>query len=422
MGQAPGWYRDPFHRGQERYWDGKLWTQGTRPEGGAEGTTASAVGSEAAGLVGESLTASPAPFGAPQLVGQHAVASSAVDPARGTPAAEEPFYSPLGAPVQAVVTQPSGGPTSWTEPTMGLAHPKRRDRQQRRTALGLGAAALLLVAGGVSTALVLGGTSIASAQEAVANAATQTVNAQTADVTISMDMSTQGLNESINGNGSFDFAQKTGTMSLTIPVEGQQDTLQEILDDSTVYVNVGALDGDLSNGKPWISENMSQLESVSGGFGTLDPASMVQRLQSLGGTVTTLGSTTYDETAVTEYSATLPASALEEELGKLPSLQQSMTGVNLPNMKWDIYVTNDDLLKAVTMPSFSVSDGGQSVSMDMTMVFSNYGTTVNVTPPPADQVEPVGGLGVGGLDNSGNTGNTGSTGSTGNTGNTGTGL
>ena len=172
-------------------------------------------------------------------------------------------------------------------------------------------------------------------------------------------------------------------------------------------MNVGALGSALPNGKPWISENMSQLESVSGGFGTLDPASILQRLQSLGGTVTSLGSTTYDGTAVTEYSATLPASALEGELGKVPSLQQSISGVNLPNMKWDIFVTNDNLLKAVSVPSFSVGDGGQSISIDMTVVFSNYGTTVNATPPPADQVEPLGDLGVGGLGNSGSTGNTG---------------
>ena len=379
MSQAPGWYPDPFNRDQDRYWDGKLWTQGTRPEGGPAGPA------------------------------RESVDSGAVDPSRGMPVSEAPFYAPLGAPVRPVVTQPPGGPAPTST---GLAHATGRHRQ-RGKALGIGAAALLLVAGGVSAALVLGGSSTASAQEAVANAAAQTMNAQTADVSISVGISAQGVNESINGSGGFDFAEKTGTMSMTIPAGGQQITLQEILDGSTVYVNVGALGSDLTNGKPWISENMSQVESASGGFGTLDPASMLQRLQSLGGTVTSLGSTTYDDTAVTEYSASLPASALEGELGKLPSLQQSMSGVNLPNMKWDIYVTDDNLLKALAVPSFSVNAEGQSVSMDMTVVFSNYGTTVNVTPPPPDQVQSIGDLGdlgAGGLGNSGSTGNTGNTG------------
>jgi hypothetical protein len=31
-----GWYDDPFMDGQQRYWDGRRWTEGTRP---AEGQT-----------------------------------------------------------------------------------------------------------------------------------------------------------------------------------------------------------------------------------------------------------------------------------------------------------------------------------------------------------------------------------------------
>jgi Protein of unknown function (DUF2510) len=363
VSQAPGWYPDPFHRGQQRYWDGKLWTQGTQAEGAAE----------------------------------HSDGSGAQD-------AAAPFYAPSGSPAGPADTQPLGVPASSSPTSAGPAYAGGRDRKQRRTALAVGAAALVLVAGAVSAVLVLGGSSTASAQEAVANAATQTMNAQTADVSISMDISTEGVKESMSGSGGFDFAQKTATMSLTVPVGGQQDTVQEIVDGSTIYVNVGALGGDLS--KPWISEDVSQLNSVSGGFGTLDPASMLQRLQSLGGTVTSLGSTTYDNTAVTEYSAIIPASAMEGELGKLPALQQAMSGVTLPNVKEDIYVTSDDLLKAVA-PSFSISAGGQSVSMDMTLVFSNYGTTVNAVPPPPDEVEPLGALGAGGLGDSGSTGNTG---------------
>jgi hypothetical protein len=46
------------------------------------------------------------------------------------------------------------------------------------------------------------------------------------------------------------------------------------------------------------------------------------------------------------------------------------------------------------------------MTMQMTMVLSNYGTTVNVTPPPADQVQPLSQLGSGGLGNSGSTGST----------------
>lgn len=273
---------------------------------------------------------------------------------------------------------------------------------------GVAAAALLLVAGGVSTAVLMGGSGNASAQEAVANAAAQTIDAQSADMSMSIDANVMGLHETITADGAFNFAQKTGTMSITIPVNGQNYTEQEIIDGTTVYMNIGGLGTGLTPSKPWVSMDAGQIESASGGFGSLDPTSILTRLQSLGGTVTSVGSTTHDGTAVTEYEATVPASAIMGEIGKLPSsLQQGTSGLHLPDMKMDIYVLQNGLLQAMAVPSFTFSDAGQTLSMDMTVNVSNYGVTVNATPPPADQVHPFSQI-EGGLGNSGSTGNSGS--------------
>jgi len=232
-----------------------------------------------------------------------------------------------------------------------------------------------------------------------------------------MDMSFLNVHETITGTGAFDYPDRTGTMTMTIPVGGVQHTEQAIYDGTTVYVNVGDLSSGLASGKQWISEDFSKLQSVAGGldggagsFG--DPAAMLQRLQSIGGTVSSLGPTTYDGTQVTEYAGTLPASVLEGEIGQLSgSLQKDMSGVKFPNITMDVYITHDNLLKAIHMP-MSLSVSGQTVSMDMTMSFSNYGTPVSVTPPPASEVEPLGQFpGNLGLGNTGSTGNTGNTGS-----------
>ncbi len=408
MSQAPGWYRDPFHRGQERYWDGKIWTKGARPQE-AEGP-------------GD-------PAGVSEQADEHAGAGIpgpiAMPPADGAPAAA-PSFAPLGAPAQpvaaAAATPPSSGPGSWAPPVpppVGTAGPRhaRRDRRGLHVMAGVAAAALVLVAGGVSTAVLLGGSGNASAQEAVANAAAQTMNSESADMSMSIDVSILGMHENVTANGAFDFAHKTGTMTMTVPVAGQQYSEQEILDGSTVYVNVSGLGGGLAPSKPWISENVGQLKDSGNGLGTLDPTSMLRQLQSSGGTVTSLGPTTYDGTSVTEYAATLPSSAMMGDIGKLPSsLQQGVSGLNLPDMHMNIYVTQDNLLKALQVPSYSVSFSGQTLSMDMTMVLSNYGTPVNVTPPPASEVEPLSQLGGGGglgLGNSGSTGNSGTSGTTG---------
>ncbi|HXB36921.1 MAG TPA: DUF2510 domain-containing protein [Acidimicrobiales bacterium] len=404
MSQAPGWYRDPFHRGQERYWDGRVWTQGARPEAAKEVVSDAGASSDASDRA-DQHPASTIP-GAP-----------AVPPTANVAPAAASSFAPLGAPVQpvSVAAGPAVPSGEWAPPTLGATGPQhaRRDRRARHVMYGIAAAALVLVAGGVSTAVVLGGSGNASAQEAVATAAAQTMNSQSADMSMSIDVSILGMHENVSANGAMDFAHKVGTMTMTIPVNGQQYTEQEIMDGSTVYVNIGGLGGGLAPSKPWVSVPTGQLNNSSSGLNTLDPTSMLQQLQTAGGTVTSLGQTTYDGTSVTEYAATLPASAMMGEIGKLPSsLQQGVSGLNLPDMHMNIYVTQDHLLKALSVPSYSVSFSGQTVSMDMTLVLSNYGVPVNVTPPPADQVQPLSQLG-GGLGSSGSTGTTGSTGSAG---------
>ncbi len=306
---------------------------------------------------------------------------------------------------------PSLSPAGWAQPTATAGTGGRKHR--RLAALGIGAAALVLVGGGLATALILGQSGNASAEEAVATAAAQTLNAQSADVSLSMDMSFMSVHETITGTGAFDYPHHMGTMTMMLPIGGTQHTEQAIYDGTTIYVNVGDLSAGLPSGKEWISENISQIESAAGGVGGGatsfgDPAAMLQRLQSVGGTVTSLGPTTYAGTPVTEYAATLPASVLDGEIGQLPaSIQKDMSGVHIPDITMDAYITSDNLLKAIHMP-MSFSDAGQSVSMDMTMSFSNYGTPVTVTPPPADQVEPLGQFpGDLGSGDSGSTGNTG---------------
>jgi hypothetical protein len=294
--------------------------------------------------------------------------------------------------------------------------------------LGLGAAALVLAAGGVAAALVLGQPNDASASVAVTTAATQTIDAQSSDMSMTMDMSVMGMHESVSANGAFDFAHYTGTLTMNIAAAGQQLSEQAIYDGPTIYVNVsGLVAGGLPNGKQWVSADIGQFESATNGFGNMstfgDPATMLQQLQSAGGTVTSLGPTTYEGSSVTEYSVSIPPSVLEGEMGRVPSsLQQGLSGVNLPDIEADVYIGSDNLLKAIHMPmTFSVA--GQSMSMDMTMSFSNYGTPVSVTPPPANEVMPLsqlgGALGGGNTGTTGSAGSAGSTGSSGSTGNSG---
>lgn len=275
-------------------------------------------------------------------------------------------------------------------------------------------AAFVLVVGGVSAVFALGGggggSGEASAAEALATAATQTINAQSADVSMSMSVNATGLQDSLTASGAFNFAQNTGTMTMTIPVNGTQYSEQEILSGSTIYVNVSGLGTGLTPpNTPWVAVPVDQSESSDSGVSTLDPTPILQQIKSAGGLVSSLGQNFYDGTLATEYEATLPPSALEGGMGALSSASGQNFGLDLPDMTIDIYVTQDNLLKALVLPTYSFDIAGQTISVQMTLSFSNYGTAVNVTPPPADQVEPFSQFGAG-LGNSGSTGNSGNSG------------
>ena len=316
--------------------------------------------------------------------------------------------------------------------------------RNRRGAVMASIAAGVLVVGalGAGAAFVLGRHQPAAASEAITTAASKTLAAQSADMSMTMRISVLGHDETMTGTGSFDFANQQGTFSVNFPggSGGQQLTEQVLYDGQTVYVNVGSLVDSLGSaasilqGKQWVSVDTSQFGSGSasalgGGLDTFgNPAAMLQQLQAEGGTVTDVGPTTYDGTAVTEYSVALPNSDIEKGMGQLPSsVQHALSGVTPPTVDAKVYVASGNLLKAIDLP-ISFSFAGQTMSEDMTMVFSNFGTPVSVTPPPASEVIPfsqfaggvLGGSGLGnlGLGNSGNTG-LGNSGGTGNTGNTG---
>jgi Protein of unknown function (DUF2510) len=429
VSQAPGWYRDPFFRGQERYWDGRLWTQGTRTEGADTGPESQPAAAEPQPVALPGPEPQPgAPSAAAPPPGADLAALTSPDPTPApVPPAAPPSFAPLGSPAQPVAPVMSVAVVNAPDAVASRArHAASAPRTSRRRAVfAIGAAALLLVGGGIAAALVLGQPAgNASASEAVANAATQTIDAQSADMTMSMNMSMMGFTENVSGNGAFDFANHTANMTMNFGVAGKQFTEQAIYDGTTAYVNMGGLLGDLGSnltqGKSWISMDLSRLESASGnpsGLGEYeDPGAMLQQLQKIGSTVTSLGATTYDGTAVTEYSVSIPSSVLQQMVGQLGSTVSKALSGNLPNINEDVYITPDNLLKAIHMPmSFSVE--GQQVSMDMTMELSNYGTAVNVTPPPASEVIPISGLGDGiGSSLGGVFGNTGSTGNTGDTG------
>jgi Protein of unknown function (DUF2510) len=376
MNQPAGWCADPFNREQERYWDGKVWTAHVRPTGAA--------------------------YDAPPPGLETAVPT-------GTTTHGQASAIPAGGASPAV--------TAWSP----AAHALPASPPHRRAMVLSAIATAVLVVGGVGAYLVLGDHHSAAASEAIAKAVTQSLNEQTADMSLDVQISAAGMSEHVTGNGAFDFSARSGTITVNVPSGNEQITEQVIEDSSTVYVSIPSQFGQLLSGKSWVSVDASTFASgnddgLGSGFnGIEDPAALLHQLQSQGDPVDSLGPTTYDSTSVSGYSVTIPLSQLEKDLGQLPADDRQLASGLLPSSITEkVYIDSNGLLRGVVVPiSFSLA--GHTLSETVQMSYSNYGTPVSVTAPPANEVVTLqqleaaagssGGGGLGGL-GTGNTGNT----------------
>jgi hypothetical protein len=287
------------------------------------------------------------------------------DPAQSTVGFELPSHEALAQLDQSDAVA-AGDPTETGHSTKNARKAATRRRTLRALSVVVGAA---VVATG---SLIIVGRHGDAADGAVVGAVNSSLAGQSADLTLTGSGSAAGSSFSMTGTGSIDFAQGTMQASVDVTHGSQQLSGQVIEVNNMIYVNLGSVIGQLDPGKSWVSMSPSQFSSGSGtsslgSVNTLgsDPAAGLQSLRQGGNAATSLGSSTVDGQSVEGYSVHLTS----------------------PDRDYQVYVDNAGRLVRVVM---DVNDtlAGQSVSEIDTFDFSNYGTPVNVTAPPAAEVAP----------------------------------
>ncbi|HXQ44067.1 MAG TPA: hypothetical protein VN816_05480 [Acidimicrobiales bacterium] len=315
-------------------------------------------------------------------------------------ASDGKWYPPHLHPSVRVPEQPGSGPGSVTDVSHRSAlgpdafgqppeahSPASRSRTPVAVVLGV-AVVILLVVGAV---VVFGGSKSASAE--VTDAVNSALQNGTAHVSLTISGKADGTSLSGTGSGKIDFTNSALAVQMTIGADGQQVGLTAIYLGGVIYETLPGLAA-IAHGKTWLSLDLSALQKAEAqdpsteGLGN-NPDVMLQMLAQQGNTVVPLGPSTDDGVAVNGYAVTVKPSSITEQLKKanLPAwMQRSVAGLKVHAIALKVFVDHAGMLRSFeTQLSESTSTG--ALSFDESLAFSDYGTPVNVTAPPADQVE-----------------------------------
>jgi hypothetical protein len=259
---------------------------------------------------------------------------------------------------------------------------------------------MAIVASAVAVVALIVGVLVATigstpnADAAVITAVNSAMGQKTAHVNMTSTVDLAGQTEQVTGTGGFDFAANAEQINLNVQTEGQTVGLQVVSLGGTIYEEIPGL-SQLAPDKSWVSLDVSSLQqtadrSAAGQLGG-NPIATLHALAQQGNTVTVLGPSVIDGTSVQGYSVTMDPAVVKQELSRadLPAwMKKAASSVTLGNASQTVYLDGaGSLVRLGSTISESAGSAGP-IKVQESMDFSDYGTPVSVSTPPADQVIP----------------------------------
>ncbi|TVT25223.1 hypothetical protein LWP59_12320 [Amycolatopsis acidiphila] len=239
----------------------------------------------------------------------------------------------------------------------------------------------------------------------VAAAYSKTTDAHTAKTTMSTQLGMGGQSLPITASGVVDFTGKAAQLTETLPANA--GTMETRFVNGMVYLQLpGQLGAQLAGGKPWVSLDLNKIAqqqygaSLSELQGSMpsDPTDALGYLRGASDQVREIGPDTVDGAPTKHYDVTIdldkatagrPAQAQQAT----QKLEQQLGTHTLPAQVW---IDDQGRLRKImlderaTPPSTAGSTATPGpVSVSLTETFSDFGTPVNVTAPPADQTADI---------------------------------
>jgi hypothetical protein len=267
--------------------------------------------------------------------------------------------------------------------------------------VALSALLFLLIACGddSSTSSVEAARSLAAASEKTLEEESSKVS-----VSVSVDSSDGSLPQGgYRAQGAFDYVNSRGHMTVNLgklPVATGSDagSVNVVFDESVIYMKLPGLQESLPTSKPWVRIDVKELQRQSGGasqfnaFGQADPSQYLQFLQGAG-KVERIGSETVRDAETTHYKTVVD---LKKAVKQAPdemrlTLTQAIKASGAKDVPVNAWIDSEGLLRRVRY-SYGGPDQTGSLSSSITVDFYDFGSTVEASPPPADQVTDLAGI------------------------------
>lgn len=265
-------------------------------------------------------------------------------------------------------------------------------------------AAAAVVAVGV---VLLGGGKDTVSLDTVAEAAEATNDAGGFKLTVDGGIDGGERDVPIKARGELDTVAKRGHLIFDAGLTGGQGgQIEQIIDGDVVYMKMPALTQQLGSKAEWLRIDYTALGKELGADisslqqqGGNDPRQLLAQLKAVSGDVEKLGTEKVRGVETTHYKTkvdlrktpdSLPPNQREAARKGIEALIELIGSSSYP---MEIWVDDDKLVRRSRIEySFDVPSQDEKAQFEMTMELFDFGTQVNVTPPPDDKVADIGEL------------------------------
>ena len=264
----------------------------------------------------------------------------------------------------------------------------------------------------VAALAVVGGLLIAGGKDTVplstvANAAEATNQANGFKITIDGGYQLPGAARALpmKGSGALDPQRRRGRLVFdsagALAGGGGGQKIEQIFEGDVIYMRTPAAAQQLGARKPWLRVNVKEAGQALGidpgrlgQLGGNDPRQMIDQIRAASGDVEKLGSEDVRGVATTRYRAKvdirrypdrLPPAQREQARVAVEKLVQQTGNDSYPMTLW---IGEDDLVRRVRIEyDFELPGQDKKAEYSMTMEFFDFGAPIDVSPPPAKDVQ-----------------------------------